>query len=109
MHVFTAYDSELYGEGNIPEAIKHPGWGVHRIGFQPYPYPSATRFIYSQLRETLVQGDKAFLHQVRPDVVVNDLVSYDYVKKAILEIGGPGKFPDMNYKSPWDREEVIEI
>jgi hypothetical protein len=46
---------------------------------------------------------------VDPDAAVKDLVNYSFVKKAILEMGGPGKFPDMNLESPWDREEVIEI
>ncbi|MCP5053242.1 MAG: ABC transporter substrate-binding protein [bacterium] len=112
LRVFTHYDPAVYGKGNagnLPEAIKHPDWNVQRIGFQPYPYPSATHFIYKQLRETLVQGDNSFLQKVSPDFVVKDLVAYDFVKKAVMAQGGPGKFTDMNIQSPWDREEVIEI
>ncbi len=107
--VFMNYDTALYGKGHLPEAIKHPEWKAQRIGFQPYPYASATRFIVQHLRETLVQGDKTFLQQLNPDFVVKDLVSYDFVKNAVLAVGGPGKFTDMNLQSPWEREEVIAI
>lgn len=109
LKVFTDYDPARYGKGNKPEAIRHPQWGINRIGFQPYPYPSATRFIYDQLRETVVQGDNAFLQKVKGDEVVKDLVAYDHVKKAVIENGGPGVFSRTNLESPWDREEVIEI
>jgi len=109
LHVFTAYAPQKYGKGNIPQAIKHPGWNIDRIGFQPYPYPSATRFIFKQLKETLVQGDNSFLEQVPPDFVVKDLVTYDFVKKAVQNMGGPEKFTGMNIDPLWDREEVIEI
>ena len=109
MRVFTAYDPAEYGKANGPRAIRHPGWNIHRIGFQPYPYPSATRFIFNRLRDTLVQGDNSFLQTVKPDFVVKDLVSYEFVKKAVLEMGGPSVFTGMNLENPWDREEVIEI
>jgi len=107
--VFTDYGTAHYGKGSKPEAIRHPQWGISRIGFQPYPYPSATRFIYEQLGETVVQGDNTFLQKVKSDEVVKDLVVYDHVKKAVMENGGPGAFTQMNPESPWDREEVIEI
>lgn len=104
--VFTGY-------ANIPEyagtAIRHPEWGVERIGFQPYPYPSATRFILSEMRKTLMEGNTDFLKRLDPDHVVTDLVSYDFVKRAVTAVGGPGKFEIMNYDHPWDREETVEI
>jgi NitT/TauT family transport system substrate-binding protein len=109
LRVFTTYDPAIYGKGNRPEAIKHPQWNINRIGFQPYPYPSATHFIFKQLRETMVQGDNRFLQKVDPGFVVKDLMSYEFVKKAVQSHGGPGVFTDMNPQSPWDREEVIEI
>jgi NitT/TauT family transport system substrate-binding protein len=109
LRVFTNYDPKIYGKGNVPEAIKHPDWNIQRIGFQPFPYPSATKFIFERLRETLVQGENNFLQKVEPDFVVKDLVAYEFVKKAVMAQGGPDKFTDMNIQSPWDREEVIEI
>lgn len=113
MRVFTGYDPADYGKANekhnLPVAIKHPEWNIERIGFQPYPYPSATRFIFQQLRQTVVQGDNDFLHKVDPQHVVKDLVNYDFVKKAVTTAGGPSRFTDMNLESPWDREETIDI
>ncbi len=110
--VFTHYSSEYYGTGNAPRAIHHPQWGLKRIGFQPYPFPSATQFIFRQMQETLVNGDNAFLKKYTPDFVSKDLVTYEFVKKAILQHGGPGAFTELNIgstKDKWDREEVIEI
>lgn len=110
--VFTHYSSEYYGTGNAPRAIHHPQWGLKRIGFQPYPFPSATQFIFKQMQETLVNGDNAFLKNYTPDFVSKDLVTYEFVKKAILQHGGPGAFTELNIgstKDNWDREEVIEI
>ncbi len=109
MRVFTGYSAEMYGKGKLPQAIRHPEWGCRRIGFQPYPYPSATRYIFERLRETLVQGHNEFLQKITPDQVVNELVEYDFVKKAVTSLGGPSLFTDMNPASPWEREEVIEI
>lgn len=108
--VFTVYDTDTYGSKEKNKgAIQHPGWGVNRIGFQPYPYPSATEFIFNRLRQTVVQGDKEFLDTVNPGDVVKNLVAYDFVKKAVMDSGGPGAFTDMNIQSPWDREETIDI
>lgn len=108
--VFTAYaDLPEYGKGNIPQAIKHPEWGIERIDFQPYPYPSATRFIIEEMRETRMEGDTRFLKALRADDAVRDLVSYTFVKKAITAVGGPGKFEQLNYENPWDREEVVRL
>ncbi len=109
LRVFTGYSEAEYGKGNSPQAIRHPQWGISRIGFQPYPYPSATRFIVEQLKETLVQGDNTFLKKLDPELVVKDLVAYDFVKKAVLAEGGPGQFTDMSASNPWDRQEIIEL
>jgi len=81
--------------------LKHPEWGVSRIGFQPYPYPSATRFIIEQMKETVVEGDTSFLDNVDPVAATEELVDDSFVLKAINEIEGVGK--------PFLREETIEI
>ncbi|MCP4220064.1 MAG: ABC transporter substrate-binding protein [bacterium] len=109
VRVFTGYSPETYGPGKQPQAIKHPQWDVGRIGFQPYPYPSATRYIYDQLKHTLVQGNIGFLQQQTGDFVCKDLVDDRLAKKAIMELGGPAKFKDMNPEAPWQRQEVIEV
>ncbi|MGE5341140.1 MAG: ABC transporter substrate-binding protein [Candidatus Omnitrophota bacterium] len=110
--VFTQYDPKIYGNANKPQAIRHPQWGIQRIGFQPYPFPSATRFIFNQMKQTLVQGENDFLQRVSPDTVVKDLVVYEFAKKAILQLGGAGTFTDIKIdpkQALWDREEVIDI
>jgi len=112
MRVFTNYDPAIYGKGQNPQAIKHPEWGVKRIGFQPYPFPSATRFIFKQMQQTVVQGDNTFLQKYTPDFVAKDLVVYDFIKNAIRNSGGTGAFTDLKIGSPtdtWEREEVIEL
>ena len=34
-----------YSPADYPKAIKHPDWDIGRIDFNPYPYPSATKFL----------------------------------------------------------------
>ena len=40
-------------------------WHNGRIDFQPWPYPSATKFIVAAMNETLVDGDTTFLRKSR--------------------------------------------
>ncbi|MEE4357134.1 MAG: ABC transporter substrate-binding protein [Desulfococcaceae bacterium] len=108
--VFSGYANlPQYGKGNIPRAIQHPEWNTDRISFQPWPYPSATRFILQELRQTLVEGDTDFIRKISPDYVVKDLVDYQFVKKAIMYVGGPGKFEMIDPAQPWDREEIVAL
>jgi NitT/TauT family transport system substrate-binding protein len=73
-------------------AIKHPDWHEHRIGFQPYPFPSYTEELIRRLKETRVEGDTAFLSQLDPTVVAGDLVDASLVTSAIRATGGPATF-----------------
>ena len=109
LKVFNGYELKKYGKGNVPEAIKHPEWKIDRIDFQPYPYPSASRFIFNEMKNTVVEGDKNFLMKYESDFIANDLVETKFVKNAINNIGGPLNFPEMNISSPWEREELIEV
>ncbi|MCP4687499.1 MAG: ABC transporter substrate-binding protein, partial [Desulfobacterales bacterium] len=107
--VFTGYDVSTYGEGASPRAIKHADWDVGRIGFQPYPYPSATRLITREMRRTLMEGDGSFLKSLQPDFAARDLVEDRFVKKAIDAVGGPGKFSAIHVDHPWKREEIVQL
>jgi NitT/TauT family transport system substrate-binding protein len=107
--VFTGYDTETYGAGAVPRAIHHPEWAIRRIGFQPYPYPSATRFIVREMGQTVMEGDTAFLKKLGPDEVAADLVEDRFVKQAIDAVGGPGRFDLIDLTHPWHREEVIAL
>jgi len=109
LKVFKGYDLLKFGQGVIPQAIQHPEWNIDRIGFQPYPYPSATRLIMSKMGHTLMEGDTAFLKSLDVDSATKDLVDDTFVKKAIASMGGPEKFDEINIERPWEREEIIEI
>lgn len=109
LRVFKGYENEIYGKGAVPQAIRHPEWNTRRIGFQPYPYPSATRFILNQMKETLVEGNSDFLKRLDPDIAVKDLVDDTFVKKAIDSVGGAKMFELIRSDSPWDRTEIIDI
>ena len=106
--VFTGYEKSIYGKGAIPQAIKHSDWAIKRIGFEPYPYPSATRFIINEMRNTIVEGNTSFLTTLDTDKAINELVDDRFVKKAMLAYG-INKFDSINIEDPWVREEIIEI
>ncbi|MDG6773745.1 ABC transporter substrate-binding protein [Thiomicrorhabdus sp. ZW0627] len=106
LKAMTDYDPAHYAE---PDAIKHEDWGTGRIDFNPYPYPSATKFIVDELKSTLVAGDKTFLNELDTDFVVKDLVNYDYVKNAMDKFGVWDKVPGVNPANPTEREEVFVI
>lgn len=73
-------------------AIKHPDWRERRIDFQPYPYPSYTEELVKRLRNTLVEGNRAFLETLDPALAARELVDDSFVKKAILAQGGMTAF-----------------
>lgn len=100
-----------YGDANYekPDAIKHPDWDVGRIDFNPYPYPSATKFIVDQLKETLVTGDISFLKKLDSEFVANDLVNYEFVKNAMDKFGAWDKVRGVDPANPTVRKEVFEL
>jgi NitT/TauT family transport system substrate-binding protein len=102
----TDYRDAEYAE---PDAIKHPDWNVGRIDFNPYPYPSATKFIVEQLKTTLVAGDNGFLKDLDTEFVANDLVNYDYVKKAMDKQGAWSKVKGVDPANPTVRQEVFML
>ena len=102
----TLYDDQAYA---MPDAIQNPQWGSGRIDFQPWPFPSATRLIVNELKQTVVSGDKTFLDGLDPDFVANDLVDYRFVKAAMQKHSGWENAPGFNADSPFEREEVIKL
>lgn len=95
--------------GDPPRPIHHPEWNIGRIGFQPYPYPSATRFILSELSHVRVEGDTGFLKPLDPDHAAADLVDDTFVQSAIRRVGWPRKFDGPEFASPWVREEIVAL
>jgi NitT/TauT family transport system substrate-binding protein len=107
--VFTKYDLATYGKPAQPTAIHNPEWNANRIGFQPFPYPSATHFITEKMKDTLMEGDNSFLHSLNPGFVEKDLVDNSFALKAISLVGGPSKFDEIDLNNPWIREEIISL
>jgi len=102
----TLYDAESY---QSPAAIQNADWGSGRIDFQPWPFPSATKLIVNELKNTLVGGDTTFLEQLDADFVADDLVDYKFVKTAMEKYTGWDKVPGFNADDPFNREEVISL
>lgn len=92
-----------------PAELRHPQWQVPRIDFQPYPYPSATRFIVEQMKQTRVQGETGFLNTLDPARATNELVDPRFVKTALAETGLGSAFAPLSVNGPFEREEIIEI
>lgn len=102
--VLTPTDEDL-AEYVKTGAIKHPEWRDRRIDFQPYPFPTYTEELVKLLKETHVEGDRAFLDALDPAFAAKDLVDDSFVKKAIAEAGGLQAF---GLADSFDRQEVIQ-
>ncbi|MBB6645238.1 ABC transporter substrate-binding protein [Halobellus sp. MBLA0160] len=89
-------------------AIQHEEWDVERIGFYPYPYQSYTEELVRRMRETRVEGEDAFLEDLDPSTVADDLVAYDPVRTALKDAGGPPAF-DVSEDNGYERQETIRF
>jgi NitT/TauT family transport system substrate-binding protein len=108
--VFTGYELSKYGSGNSPQAIKHPKWQVRRIGFQPYPYPSATRLIIKEMQHTRMEGNVNFLKHIELDSATHQLVDDSFARIAIQNAGGLNQFSHaMDISNPWRRVETVAL
>ncbi len=120
----TAYLLSRDGEGYLPvskrvlnkvfenpkkDELVHPDWNVARIGFQPFPFPSATRFIIDQMKKTRVEGDTLFLKNLDTPGAAAQLVDNRFVLKTLDDSGGLGRFCGCDIEKPYTREEVVEI
>ena len=101
------YDPAYYKN---PHAIQHSEWGQDRINFQAWPYPSASELNLNELKKTLVTGEAGFLEKLTAEHVNEDLVNYDFVKKA-LEANPKWKNDSSVPQTgdPYTREEVFEV
>lgn len=100
------YDLGFYGPTGTG-AIRHPDWKTNRIGFNPYPYESATREIVKLLKNTKVEGDSAFLSNLEPEKVVQELFNYALVRHAVEKHGGMSGFDGVTGGDGFKREELI--
>jgi NitT/TauT family transport system substrate-binding protein len=86
-------------------AIRHTDWTEPRIGFQPYPYPSYTETLVEMLRDTLVDGNNAFLKTHTPELAARDRVDDRFARTAIAGVGGMQVF---DQPAGFARKEVVE-
>jgi NitT/TauT family transport system substrate-binding protein len=106
LRAMTKYDQETYGAG---KAIQHPDWGINRIDFQPWPYPSATKLIVEAMKKTLVSGNTAFLADLDPGKAAIDLVNYKYIRTALDKYPEWRNGVDVAQGNPFIREEVVSV
>lgn len=81
----THYDLDEYGPSG---AIQHPEWESQRIDFQPFPFPSYTERLITELRTTLVDGDASFLEAIDLSTAHDELVAVGFADTAIERNGG---------------------
>jgi NitT/TauT family transport system substrate-binding protein len=80
-------------------------WAERRIGFQPYPFPSYTAALVTELRKTQVVGDNSFLSKINLKTVHNDIVAVGLAEAAIKKNGGNAAF---GLPAKLTRTEVIK-
>ena len=100
----------FYNPAFYKEAIQNPQWKQDRIDMNGWPYPSATELVTSDLKQTLVTGDTAFLEKLSPEFVAKDLVNYVHVKKATEKFPGWKNDPSVPpSQDPYVRKEEISL
>lgn len=102
--VLTPTDEDL-ADYVATGAIRHPEWRDRRIDFQPYPFPSYTEELVRLLKETHVEGDRAFLDALDPAFAAGDLVDDSFVKKALADVGGLTAF---GLGDSFERTELVQ-
>jgi NitT/TauT family transport system substrate-binding protein len=85
-------------------AIRNASWRERRIDFQPYPYPSYTEELIRRLKNTQMEGDRAFLDALDPATATRELVDDRFVKAAVMAAGGMAAF---GLPETFTRTEVI--
>lgn len=103
----TYYDLGEYGPSGTG-AIRHADWGAKRISFQPYPFPSYTEELVRKLKQTTVDGARAFIDTLDPATVARDLVFDGPVRLAYDAAGGPSAF-GIAPATAFTRTEVIDV
>ncbi|TVQ57374.1 MAG: ABC transporter substrate-binding protein [Rhodobacteraceae bacterium] len=107
LRAMTHYDDPAYLDSG---AVRHAAdWGNGRIDFQPWPYPTADALTVEQLRETVVGGDAAFLADLDPAFVSEDLVDRSFVRTALEANPDWLNDPSVNPGDPFNRTEVLSL
>jgi len=105
-------DLEEYGVDTGTGAIRHPDWNVKRLGFNPYPYPSAFELAVRLMKETVVDDSVALTPRMRnmdPASTARETVAYPLVRAAIEQAGGTEQFVAPVSEDPWNRRERFSV
>lgn len=94
-----------YPISEYKNAIVNTKWGQRRIGFQPYPFPSYTAALVTELRKTQVVGDNSFLNKIDLKTVHSDIVAVGLAEAAIKKNGGNAA---LGLPAKLSRTEVIK-
>lgn len=94
-----------YPVDKYKSAVINTKWAERRIGFQPYPFPSYTAALVTELRKTQVVGDNSFLSKINLKTVHNDIVAVGLAEAAIKKNGGNAAF---GLPAKLTRTEVIK-
>lgn len=106
---------EEYGVETGTGAIRHPEWNVKRLGFNPFPYPSAFELAVSLMKNNVVDDAVGLTEQLRsldPKQAATEIVDYEFIREAITQIGGIEQFiegENVNPDNPFEREEQFEV
>jgi len=104
LHSMTKYGADRYGS-----AIRNPEWKSKRLSFQPYQYRSYTEKLVMLLEKTKLEGESAFLKELSPSTVAEELMNYEMVKKSAELVTGLSKFDGVDSSSPYRRREKIRV
>ena len=103
----TFYDESSYSS---PPAIQNKKeWNNSRIDFIPYPYPTATKLIVEMMNNTMVDRNKTFLTKASPGFIAEDLVNYQFVKRALEKYPEWKEISGVNPQDPFQREELLHV
>jgi NitT/TauT family transport system substrate-binding protein len=103
-------DLETYGPKGTG-AIMHTGWGVRRVKFNPYPYPSAFDVTIEMMRRMVVDPSVALspsIAKLSGKKIAEDIIDYDLAQKGIAAAGGLKSFGVTGANS-YKRSERYEV
>lgn len=102
------YDNETYGVEEGTGAIRHPEWGIRRVGFDPFPFQSYTKKLVELFRETEIQGDKDFLNAYGSEFISTDIVDYNMIIASLKRVGVT-VIEGVDLDISFERPEIISV
>jgi NitT/TauT family transport system substrate-binding protein len=103
-------DLDTYGPQGTG-AIMHTDWSVRRVGFVPYPYPSAFDTTIAMMRRMVVDpsaGLPPAIAKLTGQQIARDVVDYELARKGLEAAGGLQAF-GVSGADPDRRVEKYEV